>query len=284
MQNIGLVLEGGGMRGVYTGGILEYFLENNIQFPYVVAVSAGACNAASYISQQFGRNEAVTVGYAGHPEYISLKRFVKHGELFNMDLIFDTIPNVENPFNYQDFFQSNQSFYVGATDCETGETIYYEKSQLKTHLNKVLRASCSLPMVAPIVEHEGRPLLDGGISCPIPINKSIQDGNEKHVVILTQCEGYIKKPAKRGMWLFRRKYKNYPGIIRIVETRSRIYNDTVEKVLQLEQEGKAFVFRPDSLCGVNRTEQRKERLQDLYRHGYEQAEKRMTELQKFISS
>lgn len=283
LQNIGLVLEGGGLRGVYTGGILEYFLENDIQFPYVVAVSAGACNAASYISKQFGRNQAVTVDYAGHPEYISFKRLIKHGELFNMDLIFDTIPNIENPFNYEAFFKSQQKFYIGTTDCKTGQTIYYEKNEIKPDLNKILRASCSLPMISPIVEYGTRPLLDGGISDPIPIGKSMEDGNEKHVIILTQCEGYIKEPVKRGKWWFKRKYKDYPGLIDIVERREKIYNGSIQMVNELEKEGKAFVFRPDDLRGVNRTERRRERLKDLYDHGYEHAKKRHKELLQFIN-
>lgn len=283
MKNIGLVLEGGGMRGVYTGGILEFFLENNIHFPYIVSVSAGACNAASYVSRQRGRNRAVTVGYAGHPDYISFKRLLRQGELFNMDLIFDQIPNIENPFDYEQFFASKQKLYIGTTDCITGETIYYEKSEVEEDLNKMLRASCSLPMISQIVEHDGRPLLDGGISDPIPINKSIEDGNEKHVVILTQCEDYVKGPVKRGKWWFKRKYKDYPGLIDIVERRAKIYNDSAKKVSELEEEGKAFVFRPDDLRGVNRTERREEKLQALYDHGYEQAKRRLDELKKWLN-
>nr|WP_096188702.1 patatin family protein [Evansella halocellulosilytica] len=282
MVRIGLVLEGGGMRGVYTGGILEYFLEQNLHFPYIVGVSAGACNASSYISKQKGRNKAVTVDYAGHPEYISFKRLIRNGELFNMDLIFDRIPNKENLFDYDNFFKSKQRFYIGTTDCKTGETLYYEKNELADQLNKILRASCSLPMVAPVIEHNNRPLLDGGISEPIPINKSLADGNEKHVIILTQCEGYVKKPVKRGKWWFKQKYKNYPGLINIVENRYKTYNDTIEQVKQLEKEGKAFVFRPEDLREVTRIERRKDRLQALYDHGYEQAREHFEELRSFI--
>ncbi|ADU30203.1 patatin-like phospholipase family protein [Evansella cellulosilytica] len=282
MKEVGLVLEGGGMRGVFTGGILEYCLEQNLHFSYVVAVSAGACNAASYVSKQKGRNKHVTVDYAGHPEYISFKRLFTNGELFNMDLIFDTIPNIESPFDYKSFFQSDQLFYTGVTDCYTGETIYYEKNELNDDFNKILRASCSLPMLAPIVKHENRPFLDGGISDPIPVNKSLKDGNKKHVVILTQCDGYIKKPLNRGKWWLKRKYKNYPGLVDIILTRARIYNDSMKLVKELEREGKAFVFRPTDLRGVGRTERRKERLQALYDHGYELASKRKKELEQFL--
>src|SRR5690554_5843634 len=154
------------MRGVYTGGILESFLEKKLYLPYVIAVSAGACHGASYVSKQSGRNKAVTVDYAGNPEYMSYKRLLRNGELFNMDFIFDQIPNVNNPFDYETFFQSKQSFFIGTTDCHTGEPVYYEKNELKNDLNKILRASSSLPFAAKEVEYDGRLLLDGGISDP----------------------------------------------------------------------------------------------------------------------
>lgn len=282
LERIGLVLEGGGMRGVFTGGILEFFLEKNIHFPYIVGVSAGACNAASYISRQAGRNKEITIGYASHPEYISIKRLIRSGELFNMDLIFDRIPNVENPFDYNVFFESKQEFYVGVTDCLTGETVYFEKKELGENFNTILRASSSLPMVAPIVSHDGRPFLDGGISDPIPVNQSMKDGNKKHIIILTQCEGYRKNPARRGMWYFNRKYKQYPGLIDIVKNRSVVYNDTLNYIAQLEKEGKAFVFRPDHLQAVTRLERKKERLQALYDHGYKKAEKQFDEMIDFL--
>ncbi|WP_280768145.1 patatin-like phospholipase family protein [Salipaludibacillus daqingensis] len=282
LEKIGLVLEGGGMRGVYTGGVLEFFLEKNITFPYVVGVSAGACNAASYISRQYGRNKAVTIGYADHPEYISVKRLIRSGELFNMDLIFNQIPNSEIPFDYNVFFNSNQHFYVGTTDCHTGETIYYEKQELGDQLNKILRASSSLPLVAPVVEHDERVLLDGGLSDPIPINHSLDFGNEKHIIVLTQCEGYLKKPAKRGMWYFNRKYRDYPGLLEIVKKRSIVYNQALEQVAELERQGKAFVFRPDHLQDVTRLERKKDRLEALYEHGYKQASEKYEELVSFL--
>ncbi|SDN35428.1 patatin-like phospholipase family protein [Alkalicoccus daliensis] len=284
MEKAGLVLEGGGMRGVFTSGALELLLEKDIQLPYIIGVSAGACNAASYVSRQAGRNKAVTVGYAGHPDYISLKRLLRYGELFNMDLIFDRIPNNENPFNYEQFFSSSQEFYVGVTDCYTGETLYYEKSELRKDFNMILRASSSLPMVAPFVDYKGRRLLDGGISDPIPIKRSITDGNKKHVIILTQQSGYQKTPAKRGMWYFRRKYKDCPGLVKIVQERYEIYNEALLQVKKLEQEGKAFVLRPESLFDVGRTERKAWKLEKLYQHGYEMMKEREEELLAFLKS
>ncbi|WP_223292222.1 patatin-like phospholipase family protein [Salipaludibacillus neizhouensis] len=284
LERTGLVLEGGGMRGVFTGGMLEFFLEKNIHFPYIVGVSAGACNAASYISRQAGRNKSITVDYADHPDYISVKRLIRLGELFNMDMIFDQIPNIDNPFDYKVFFESTQKFEIGVTDCHSGETVYYEKQKLGDNFNKILRASSSLPMIAPIVSHEGSYYLDGGISDPIPINESLKHDNRKHIIILTQCEGYRKSPSKRGMWYFNRKYKKYPGLINVVRNRSNVYNTALDKVKKLEKEGKAFIFRPDHLQDVARVERNKGRLQALYDHGYQKAEDRFEELMKFLDN
>lgn len=280
----GLVLEGGGMRGVFSGGILEYFLKENIEFPYIVGVSAGACNAASYISKQERRNKDVTIGYSNHPEYISFKRLFKRGELFNMDLIFDRIPNVERPFDYDEFYKSPTKFHVGTTDCFTGETVYYEKNEIVGSFNEILRASSSLPMLAPPIKFDGRYLLDGGISDPVPIQKSIEDGNDKHVIVLTQSEGYQKTAASRGMWYFERKYKDFPGLIDVVQNRYRIYNDTLKYIHQLEREGKAFVFRPEDLRGVTRLERKRDRLESLYNHGYDMGKNRLAELEHFLST
>ncbi|QKS71159.1 patatin family protein [Paenalkalicoccus suaedae] len=280
----GLVLEGGGMRGVFTSGVLEYLLDNEIVFPNVVGVSAGACNAASYISRQRGRNKATTIDYSDHPEYISFKRLFKVGELFNMDLIFDQIPNVENPFDYEAFFGSPQKLYVGVTDCISGDTVYYEKQQLGHDFNLLLRASSSLPMVAPPITYKDRTYLDGGISDPIPINHSIEQGNKKHVVVLTQQKGYQKKPAKRGMWYFRRKFQQFPGLIDIVQNRSKIYNNTLAHIEQLEREGQALVIRPESLFNVTRLERKRDRLEALYDHGYYQMKQHREELERFIEA
>ncbi|AOM82873.1 patatin-like phospholipase family protein [Salisediminibacterium beveridgei] len=284
MNQTGLVLEGGGLRGVYTAGILEYFLKSGLSFPSVVGVSAGACNASSYISRQEKRNYAVTVGYAGHPDYISFKRFFSHGELFNMDLIFDKIPHQEHPFDYDRFYNSDQLLYTGVTDCVTGETVYYEKNEVKGDIITILRASSSLPMIAPIVRYDGRDYLDGGISDPIPINQSIKTGNQKHVIVLTQEKGYQKQQTKRGMLYFSRKYRDYPGLVDVVKRRYQIYNGLLRQVERMEEEGSAFVFRPDNLQGVKRLEKDAAKLDELYQHGMEHAKARSEELQRFINS
>ncbi len=192
MEGIGLVLEGGGMRGVYTAGVLEYFMEQDLYFPYVVGVSAGACNAVSYISKQPGRNKKVTIGYIRDHRYLSYRNLFRHKSIFGMDFIFNELPNKLVPFDYDAFYNSPQQFAIGTTDAHTGEPIYYTKHQLMQQTMPIVQASSSLPFVATPIHYEGRTLFDGGLVDPIPVKKSLADGNKKHIIVLTKEQGYRK--------------------------------------------------------------------------------------------
>lgn len=176
LENTGLVLEGGGMRGVYTGGILEYFMEQDLYFPYVIGVSAGACHAASYLSRQRNRNKTVNIDYASHPQYLSYKNLWKKRQLFDMEFIFHEIPEKHVPFDFETYFNSPERFLVGTTDCETGQSVYFEKEGTNDDALNLLQASSSLPFIAPAVNYRGKQLLDGGISDPIPVRKAQEDG------------------------------------------------------------------------------------------------------------
>ncbi|PLS18281.1 patatin family protein [Bacillus sp. M6-12] len=283
MQNTGLVLEGGGMRGAFTAGVLHFFMEQNIQLPYVIGVSAGACHGSSYVSRQIGRNHKVTIQYSTHPEYISLKRFVRSRELFGMDFIFDKLPNELVPFDFNTFHQEERQFVVGTTDCMTGEPVYFEKSQFANNedILTVLRASSSLPFMAPEISYNGRYLLDGGISDPIPIKKSEQDGNLKNVVILTRNEGYFKKKPSLG-WLLKRKYGHYEGLVRSIMNRHEVYNSTVSYLEDQEAQGNVFIIRPMEKLEVGRIERNPAKLDKLYQQGYVEAKRRSAEMLEFL--
>jgi predicted patatin/cPLA2 family phospholipase len=282
VNNIGLVLEGGGMRGVYTGGVLEYFQEQQLYFPYVVGVSAGACNGASYISRQKGRNHKVTIDLVNHPNYISYKNLWRKRELFGMDFIFDEIPNSLVPFDYQTFEQVPEKFYIGTTDCHTGEPVFFEKSHcLRDDLSLVLKASSSIPLMAPVVKYKGLDLLDGGVSEPIPIHKSVRDGNDKHVVILTRPKGY-QKQKQRFTWVLHKRFKQYPKLIEVMEHRYQKYNSSLQYIEEQERKGNAFVFRPSLSLKVGRIERNKEKLTELYTLGYNDAKKLHTQLNDWL--
>jgi len=277
MEAIGLVLEGGGMRGIYTAGVLQYFAEQQLYFSYTIGMSAGACMGISYLSRQLGRNRVVNANWVGDPRYLSWRNYLKRGELFGMDFIFDEIPNKLVPFDYETFHRSPEQFVIGTTDCDTGETIYYRKSDEGFDISKVLRASSSLPFIAPIVEYGGRRLLDGGISDPIPLRQAEKDGNRRNVVVLTRNADYRKSRNKFG-WFVKRAYRKFPEFVGIMLSRHHIYNTTLDYIAEREREGDAFVIRPSQPMKVGRMERSPSRLDELYMQGYEDAKRLMPRL------
>ncbi|WP_281975121.1 patatin-like phospholipase family protein [Halobacillus litoralis] len=283
MNNVGLVLEGGGMRGAYTAGVLDFFLDEGIHLPYVVGASAGACNGSSYVARQRGRNYEVIVEYGNHPEYISYKRMFTQRQLFGMDFIFDKLPNQLVPFDYETFHQQTTRFVVGTTDMQTGDPVFYDHFPDRESLLKIIRASSSLPMVAPSIQYEGKHLMDGGISDPIPLQPSLDHGNDKHVVVLTRNDGYIKRKMKAG-WYFNRKYKQFPLFAKAMLNRHFRYNEQLEKVKQAEKDGSAFVIRPIQPLRVSRIERNRDRLHQLYIQGYQEAQDQGERLEKFLQS
>ena len=279
MNNTGLILEGGGMRGLYTAGVLDYFMENELFFPYVIGVSAGACMAASYLSRQPGRNKTVNIDFADDKRYISINNFIRKREIFGMDFIFDEIPKKHVPFDFQAFNNAPEQLIVGTTDCITGEAIYFEKENHSDHLLKILRASSSLPYVASPVEYDGRILLDGGISDPIPIKKAQLEGYQRNVIILTKPSGYFKKPPGRFSSLL--PYRKYPRVNDRLKNRYQKYNDTLSYIKTEEEKGNVLVIRPSTEIAVGRVETNKTKLKELYDLGWKDAKDQMTKLVQF---
>lgn len=282
MKNIGLVLEGGGMRGLFTAGVLDLFLDKNIEFKYIVGVSAGSCNAVSYISKQYQRNLRINTHYLKDKRYFSLKNLFKTGSLFGMDMIFNVIPNQLDPLDFNAFNNSDCKMISISTNCETGKAEYHEIKDIKNDLLPI-QATMSLPLISQIVEYEGKFLLDGGIVNPIPIKKSIDDGNFKNVIVLTQDINYIKPPIKNISFI-KRSYKKFPNLINAIEKRHIIYNQTTKFIKDLEAHEKAFVIRPEFPLNVKRLERNKSKLEALYKQGYEQALSQLESLNKFLNN
>lgn len=283
MQNTGLILEGGGMRGAYTAGVLDFFLDEGIHFPFVTGASAGACNGSSYVANQRGRNYEVIVEYGDHPEYISYKRMFTHRQLFGMDFLFDKLPNHLVPFDYEAFENRSTTFVVATTDMRTGEPLFHKEFPDRESLLKVMRASSSLPMVAPSISYQGKELMDGGIADPVPLQPSLDHGNKKHVVVLTRNEGYVKKKMKLG-WYFNRKYRQYPLFAKALLNRHLKYNDQTNRLKRMEEEGTAFVLRPLKPLRVSRIERNRDRLHHLYEQGYQEAKEQGEQLQSFLQT
>ena len=281
MQNTGLVLEGGGMRGAFTAGVLRYLMDENIYIPYTIGVSAGACNGSSYIARQLDRNYKVIIQYSRHPEYLSFKRFLRNRELFGMDFIFDRMPKELIPFDMQTFCQSKEGFVVVTTDCETGEAVYFDKGKHSEDMLTIIRASSSLPLFAPEVSYQGRLLLDGGIADPIPIKKSVMDGNKKNIVVLTKNNGYIAGPSNFN-WFAMRKYKKYSGLIRAIKDHHNIYNETIRYLKEEEEKGNVVIIRPIEKLDVSSIGRNKRKLEKLYNQGYTEAKKAYGKLKELL--
>jgi predicted patatin/cPLA2 family phospholipase len=271
LQKTGLVLEGGGMRGVYTSGVLEYLLEKNIHYPYVVGVSAGASNSCNYVARQLGRGRRVNIDYINDWRYMSLRSLLLKGSYFGLDFLFEDIPNKLDIFDFDTFYQTPGVFRIGATNCLTGKTDYFDKQEISADL-KQIKASCSLPILSPIVKINGVPYLDGGIAEPIPVRKALSDGCEQVVVVLTQPKGYKKEAnSNKIKLLYRTFYRRYPEFIRTLENRHKNYNDTIAFVEELEYQGKAIIIRPDGSLKPDRFEKDAAKLGALFEQGYRDA-------------
>lgn len=280
-EKLGLVLEGGGMRGIYTVGVLDFFLKENIKMDYVIGVSAGACNGISYVSNQQGRSYRVNTNYLKDKRYASFTNYLKTRSIFGMDFIFDEIPNKLDIFDFDTFLSSPTEFVVGVTDVLTGKPIYFGKDALK-YDSTVLRASSSIPIFSPIVDFNGGKYLDGGTSDPIPVRKALEDGCDKVIVVLTRDRSYVKK-AESFRTIYHRIFKQYPQMVRLLDERHQIYNETLQYVTELEKSGKAIVIAPSIPINISRFEKNLNKLQSLYDMGIRDSEEILSNKKEHIT-
>lgn len=272
----GLVLEGGAMRGIFTCGVLDWFMDNNIHFPYTVGVSAGACNGASYISNQRGRARFSNIDLLDQYHYIGFRHYLKKRNLLDFDLLFDDFPNRILPFDFDRYVNVQKRFEIVVSNCLTGKAEYFEEYHDHTHLLSILRASSSMPLFSPIVNVDETPMLDGGVCDPIPIGRAFDQGFKKLVVVLTRNKGYRKKENK--MKLPRWIYRKYPQLREALNIRNQIYNKELELVEKLETEDHIIVIRPTEQMTIERIEKNTTKLDHFYKHGYSCAQKKFESL------
>lgn len=283
MKKVGMVLEGGGQRGIFTSGVLDYFMEKKLKVPYVLGVSAGACNAVDYVSGQILRTKECMLDAQLNYELYGVHTMMKTRHFMNMDLIFDDFPNRYYPFDYKAFARSPMRCVLEATNCLTGKPVYLEEYRDRQRLMDACRASSSLPFAASPVKLDGVPLMDGGISDSIPVRKAIREGYRYNIVILTRPRGYRKKEEPgSSVKLARMYYRKYPGLSRALKSRNQVYNRTMELLEHLEKRGRVFLICP-SLPSVSRTEKDLEKLEDFYWHGYEEAKRLYPQLREWLS-
>ena len=280
MIEAGLVVEGGGMRGVYTAGVLDYFMEKNLYFDDCYGVSAGACHISSYVSKQIGRSMKVTLDYINDKRYCSVNSLIKTGDMFGVEMLYDLIPNKLELYDYDTFNKFKGNFYSVVTNCKTGKAEYMKIKDMKKDIIAV-RASSSLPLLSRIVEINGKEYLDGGITDSIPIKKSIKDGHKKNVVILTRDKTYRKSKPK-FLSFFKLKYKKYPNLVKAIENRYKMYNETLDFIEEEKAKNKVFIIQPKLPVKISRIEKDKDKLKALYNQGYEDAKELYEDLMKFL--
>ena len=286
LENIGLVLEGGGMRGAYTAGVLDYLMQREVNFPYVIGVSAGANNGADYVSNQRERNKTVFVDLVEDDRYCGFKNLIKEGSYFDMDFLFQKLPHDIAPFDYETFDKSPITFKVVVTDSETAETEYLCKDDFDSRFfaEEILKASSSIPVICKPVEINGKFYYDGGATDPIPLKKAMEDGYTHNVLILTKHKSFRLRKSRRRRAIIRLLLRDYPKLVDKLKERHEVYNECIRWINKLEEEGKVFVFRPQEKTAVGSLDHDKEELEALYNKGYEETKKRYQDFIDWVKS
>lgn len=266
-RKTGLVLEGGGMRGVFTSGVLDAFMKHQLYFRYVVAVSAGACNGLSYASHQPRRARLSNIDMLVKYDYLSLKHLIRQGCIFDPELLYDRFPNELIPYDYDTYFSNDMTFEMVVTNCLTGRAEYLEEHEgNRQRLLDICRASSSLPYVSKIIDVDGSLYLDGGIVDSIPVMRAIETGHERNVLVLTRNRGYRK--TGRDLKIPPFIYRRYPRLRVVLSRRIKEYNRQLEMVEQMEARGEVLCIRPERPLEVDRIEKDPMKLEALYEEGF----------------
>lgn len=274
-----LVLEGGAMRGVFSAGVLDVFLDHSVAFDECYAVSAGACLACSYLSLQRGRGYAVMTDYLDEKEYCSVSSLVRTGDLFGAKFLYHTIPEQLYPIDNEAFRAQKTRFYSVVSNCRTGEAEYLPVRDMFADVESV-RASASLPLLSRTVMINGVPYLDGGVCDPIPVARAAKAA-DRIVIVLTRERSY-RKGRDATLALMRLKYRKFPQFVKALSERAARYNESLETLSRLEDEGRAFVIAPDEPLGIRRTEKDRDLLRRGYEQGELQAQRKLTDLLAFL--
>lgn len=282
MINAALVLEGGSLRSLYTAGVLDVFIEKNIEFSCVIGVSAGALTAANYISKQKYRSAKINILHSNDSCYYGFFQLLSKGNAFNFEYLFNNPINNKYPYNIDALSATKQRFLIAATDCETGRIVYFENKFNYQAMTKYLQASSSIPLLAEMVNIDNHMYLDGGIVEPIGIKKAISEKYDKIVVVLTRDINYTKSQFSFLKPVFKAKYMHYPHLLKKINEMNSNYNYLKKTVEIMEKRGEIFVIRPQKEVNIRRMEKRPLKLIDLYFQGIEDAESMLEQMQLYL--
>lgn len=275
----GLVLEGGGVRGIYTAGVLDVFMEHGLSFDGVIGVSAGAIHGCSFLSGQRGRSIRYYRRYVADPRFMSLRSWLKTGDVVGAEFCYHTLPDELDVYDHEAFLRNGTPFYAVCTDVESGQPAYIRLTDMRGQIG-YLRASASLPYFSRIVALDGHRYLDGGCSDSIPVEAFRRMGYGRNLIVLTRDAAYRKSPEMTGM--ARLVYRKYPAFVQALKNRHTMYNRQLAEVSRLEAEGAVFVIRPSEPLDIGRLEKNPEKVQQAYDRGCADALAAMERLSRWL--
>ena len=278
----GLVLEGGTFRPIFSAGVMDALLDEDIMFPYCIGVSAGITDGFSYASRQKERNLKILQQYRNDKRYLGAGNLLKSKSIFGVEFVFEEIPNNLLPFDWDAFAKYEGEFRVGVTNARTGQIEYLNGKELDRK-NTMVKATCAIPMVFPVVRLNGNEYYDGGICDPIPVHKAQADGHDKLLIVLTRPKGYVKEESKSNKVAAKVLRKKYPNLVEPLLTRHIAYNETVAYCEALEQEGKAIILRPAGEGIIDSFEKDVKRIETSYQYGYDLCKQRIEEIRALFA-
>ena len=278
----GLVLEGGGLRALFSAGVIDVMMENQIEFDGLIGVSAGATFGCNYKSKQIGRSLRYNIAYKDDPRYISWRSFFKTGDLVGAEFSYHVMPTELDVFDYEAYRQNPMEFHIVCTDAETGEPVYKQLDIMDYEGLEWVRASASMPIVSKPVLLEGRKLLDGGIVNSIPLKQFQEFGYERNIVVLTQPKDFFKRRTKL-MPLFHLTMRKYPAIIKAMGRRHLMYNEQLRYLAEEEKKGNILLIYPEDTLPIGRTELNEEKMRHVYQLGRKTAEEQLLKIKDFLS-
>lgn len=279
-EKLGLVLEGGGVRGIYTAGVLDVFMEHGLKFDGVIGVSAGSIHGCSYVSNQKGRSIRYYQKYGKDPRFMSFRNLITTGDLIGVEFCYHELPDKLDIYDHDAFLNSGMKFYATCTNVETGEAEYKHITDMRGQIDYV-RASASMPLVSRIVETDGKKYLDGGCSDSIPVEAFENMGYGRNVVVQTRDATYRKKKSNLNL-LFKLKYRKYPKFVEKFANRSEDYNNTLDLISRKEKEGTVFSIRPSHPLELKATKVEPKKAQEAYDLGRSDAERLMPQLKRWL--
>ncbi len=276
-----LILEGGTFRPIFSSGVMDALNDYGVEFPYVIGVSAGITDGFSYVSKQPQRNYDILMNHRHDKRYVGIRNYLHDRSLFGLKFAYETIPQELYPFDWKTFLESPTDIRVGVTNAETGQCEYLDGKKLDQQCT-MLKATCAIPFVFPVISLDGKKYYDGGICDPIPVRKAQQDGHDKMLIVLTRPKGYRKTLSRANVIASRLLKKKYPHLVEPLLTRHLLYNETLDYCEELEKSGKAIILRPSEDIQIESLEKDLQKIDRIYHYGYQLALEHMDDIKALL--